>query len=642
MRPLLRAVLRAALLLSVFALALPPAPAHAQGAPEAEEEGPGIRFNGLGRTLIRQVDLGGDLLDTDTTSVESLTDGEFLLDLAVNGQPNDVTEVQAVIRFRNEFGGFFGAGVNVEVRELWARGIVADVLRYRVGDMDVALTPYTLFLSEADGSVNEPEVFVPQKELIYYEEFYTGFNTRRLQGGRLDFGLEFEQGLDALDARVFAARLRTTDFETTPSRFIAGGRVGATSSPFGPYQSRAGLGVNLAHTWDDLDSGNANTGIRNTVVSGDGDLTVIDRDAYALSLVGEGGWSVVKLQNVIEEVTEGPADEDPNGEMPGGEMPGGEMPGGEMPEDEPPTEVVDVTTRTETLIEEDDTFIEIGLAGELKNLGLGLSALFVDVGPEFYSSAAQSKRIDYTRPRSFYNRIGNDRALRPVTLFDLTRDPAVYTFRIADELLQYDPRYNNALPYGRATPNRRGVRLEAAYAQDDVPVEAGLMTAVLREIRGEGTDELKDFLLLRAEADVDIARVIDWDRNLGFTLGVQYENTSRGGEGVEVVDLTSTLVEAGVSVEVYDRLDVLLGTKVRVSDGRDYVPVIENFNDIRDFREPFITDDQEVLLGTGLRYRFTEGIYLTVQYQHFSYSDDATPDDDYTLGQVFALYSMSF
>ena len=37
-----------------------------------------------------------------------------------------------------------------------------------------------------------------------------------------------------------------------------------------------------------------------------------------------------------------------------------------------------------------------------------------------------------------------------------------------------------------------------------------------------------------------------------------------------------------------------------------------------------------------------DGISLTVQYQRFSYGDDATPDDDYTLNQIFALYTMSF
>jgi hypothetical protein len=72
------------------------------------------------------------------------------------------------------------------------------------------------------------------------------------------------------------------------------------------------------------------------------------------------------------------------------------------------------------------------------------------------------------------------------------------------------------------------------------------------------------------------------------------------------------------------------------------VPEYENFNDIRDFPGPFVTDDAERLLGGGLRYRFRDDVYLTVQYQHYRYRDDATPDDDYSVGQVFALYNMFF
>jgi hypothetical protein len=597
-------------LLSALAL-LPASDALAQGAPDADEGGLGVRFNGYGRSLIQQTGLGGDVLDADTIAVENRADGEFLLDLAVNAQPNDVTEVQGVIRIRNEFGGFFGAGATVEVRELWVRGVIADVLRYRAGDMDVALTPYTLFLPEADGVVNAPALFRPLREAIYHDEFYTGFNTRRLQGAKLDFGLAFERGLEAAEARAFVARLRTTDFFDVPNRFIGGGRVAATSSRYGAYGSQVKLGVNLAYTWDDLGTSDGTAGLRNAVVSLDGDLTVLDGDAFDLHLVGEGGRSAVRLERDPAEAE----DEEPPAE-----------------EDEP--------------VEDTDTFVEIGLAATFDGPGVGVSVMFVDVGPEFYSAAAQSKRIDYTRAKSYFNRLGLDRELRGITLFDLTRDQALYTFRIADELMAYDPRYGNALPYGRATPNRRGVRLGAAYAPDAGPLDdaldAALDVALLREIRGQGTDELKDFLLVRAEADVHVGELAGWERALGLTLGTQVERTSRGGDAIEEVDLTSVLFEAGVAAEVYDRLDVLVGAKLRSSSGRDYLPEIVDFNDVRDFRAPFVTDDRESLLGAGLRYRFREGISLTVQVQRFSYGDDATPEDDYHLNQVFALYTMYF
>ena len=601
--------MRATLRPLLIALSLAPwlAPGvFAQGEPEPDADGPGIRFNGLGRSYIQQSDLGGTLVDTDTMTAERLTDGEFVLDLAVNAQPTDAVEVQGTFRLRNEFGGFFGAGATVEIRELWARGIVADRFRYRLGDMNLALTPYTVFLPEEDGVINEPEVFRPQREIIDYEEFYTGNNERRFQGGTLDFGLEFDQGLETTETRVFLARLRATDFRTVPTRLIGGGRLGATTASFGPFGSSATVGANLAYTWDDLESGEANRGIRNAVWTLDADLAVLDRDDLAVRLMGEGGRSYVELTERVD-----------------------------VPEGEPEPDV-------EPLVEDDDTFVEFGLAADLKGPGLTASAMFVDVGPDFYSAAAQSKRVDYTRSLTSYTRIGNDRDVRPISLFDLTRDRALYTFRVADQLMAYDPRYGNVLPYGRATPNRRGVRLGAGYAPEAGFVDASVELSLLREIRGQGTTELKDFVLVRAEADVPIGAIANLGRRVVATLGTQYESTSRGGNEFETVDLTSLLIEAGLSAEVYDRLDVLLGVKTRTSDGRDYVPVIENFNDVRDFPGAFVTDDSETLLGGGLRYRFREGVYLTLQAQTFGYSADATPDADYRIGQVFALYSMSF
>ncbi|MGB3542146.1 hypothetical protein [Rubrivirga sp.] len=606
---------RSALLASLL---LVPA-ALAQDAPQETDVRPGVQFNGLGRAFIQEADLGGRVMDTDTTTAGTLADGEFVLDLAVSAQPNRTTEVQGVLRFRNEFGGFFGSGVTVEVRELWARGVVANALAYRLGDMDLALTPFTVFLPEEDGRVNTPELFEPQKEVVYYEEFYTGQNERRFQGGRFDFGLDVSRGLEAVEVGGFLARLRPTDFTNTPTRLIGGGRIGATTPTIGSFGSQVRAGVNYVSVWDDLESGDANTGIRNHVVTVDADVSLLDRDGLSVSLVGEGGGSVAKRSEELD--LEGEA---------GGGM--GNVEGSDLEDDLEPG----------VLFREADTFIEAGIRAELASRDLEASALFVNVGPDFFSAAAQSKRVDYTRSRGLFNRIGNDRDQRTIGLFDLTRDPSIYTFRLEDQLMAYDPRYGNVLPYGRATPNRRGVRLAAAFEPESGPARAEILVALLREIRGQGTTELKDFALVRAAADVSLSPLIGYSRGLGVTLGLQLENTSRGGEPIEAVDLSSVLIEAGLTAEIYDRLDALVGLKTRTSSGRDYVPQLREFNDVRDFPAPFVTDDSELLAGAGLRYRFGDDIFLTVQYQRYTYGADATPDDDFSIGQVFALYSMDF
>lgn len=563
---------------------------------EQDKKTHAVQFNGLGRAIMNNTDLGGQLLDTDTTTARRLTDGEFLLDLAINAQPGEDFEVQGILRLRNEFGGFFGAGVTVEVRELWARGVIANTIKYRVGDFDHAMTPYTFFLQDEEGIINEAAVFRPQKEVIYYEQFYGDNNQRRVQGAKLDFGLDFPVFLDQMNFSGFIARLRGTDFFTVPSRFTGGGRVDMSTQTLRDSMGlKAKAGFNLAHTWDDLQSGNANQGIRNMVWSVDFDVALLNREKLGVHLRGEAGRSSLAFK----------AD-------------------------------------TAQLFDKGDSFLEAGIMVHLKPQKLKLSAAFIDIGPDFFSTAAQSKRVDFERSKSYFNRIGNDRGLRMPTLFDLSRDRALYTSQLSDRLMAYDPRYANVMPYGKATANRSGLQVGAQYGEADSPIEAEVNAAFLSEIRGQGTFELKSLQQIRATANLNLHKMLDWEKNLRLTLGLQHEQTSRGGQEVEAVDFTSTLAEIGIEAELFSRFDLLLGSRLLFAEGKEYIPLIEQFNEIRDFPSAYVVDDTETLLAAGLRYRFAERTSLTLQVQQFSLGRQATPANDYSIRQVFMLYSMAF
>ncbi len=575
---------------------------------QEEEDNKKVRFNGLGRTNILHTEIDGNIKDTDTSTVNQLSDGEFLLDLAINATPNKVTEIQTILRLRNEFGGFFGAGISVEVRELWARGIIGKKLKYRVGDMDVEMTPYTLFIPLEEGTVNEPEIFQPQKEVIYYEQFYINPHSRRLQGGKLDFGLRSSKIIKDIDMMGFAARIAGTDFFTIPSRFIGGAQLDLVSYKIDSIGFQVDAGANLVHTWDDLQSGEATEGMRNTVLTFDFDVTGYENESFGVHLLGEVGQSMVEFMADSTIV----------------------RPGGE-------DEEIKVAR-----LDEDDYFIEIGAMAELKKLGLELSAMYMDVGPDFFSTGAQSRRIDLTREKTFYNRIGNDRMVRMPNLFDISRDRALYSFQLSDQLMPFDLRYSNTLPYGNATPNRRGLHLAADYKEKMNIVNARVDAYFLEEIRGQGTPELKSFTLLRGAVDFNINQLTGWRNKLQLTLGAQIESTQRDGLEIEQVDLNSNLIELGLQAELFSNFDLLIGAKLFTSEGSDYVPTIEGFNDIQDFPARVVVDDTEQLLAAGLRYRFTEDIYLTAQYQQFSFERATDAVNAYDLRQIFVLYNMNF
>jgi len=255
---------------------------------------------------------------------------------------------------------------------------------------------------------------------------------------------------------------------------------------------------------------------------------------------------------------------------------------------------------------------------------------------------AQSKKIDFDDPKTYYNRIGEDNEVRPVSLFDISRDRAIYTFQISDKLMPYDPRFSNTLPYGPATPNRQGLRFGVEYGGKEDKIEAWLNGAIMKEIRGQGTFELKNFTLLRVAANFNFHKMASWEKVLRLTVGYQYEKTSRNGLEVEQVDLSSNLIDLGFEAELFTDFEVLLGAKLLSAQGSDYIPVIEEFNIVQDFPARFNADDTEQLLAAGLKYTFKEGIYLTLQYQTFSSKMGTNNPDDYDLNQVFILYNMNF
>jgi len=580
----------------------------------ADDEKSKIRFNGLGRTILTQTSIAGDVIEADTNTIDRLTDGEFLLDLAINATPNKNSEVQAIVRLRNEFGGFFGAGMSIEVRELWARGIIADFVKYRVGDMDVVMSPYTLFSPDEEGFVNEPAVFQPLKQVIDYEQFYTDDNTRRLQGAKLDFGLNFGTILEDLDVSTFIAKIRGTDFFTIPNRLVTGGEINFSTVTFNDSLGlKADFGLNLVHTFDDLQSGNAVAGIRNTVATIEYDVTVLDKSNLSLHLSGESGRSNVgRAERQTTIITDEAGEE------------------------------IRREEKNIMISEEDDTFMDVGLTLHLKKQNLTVFAKYIDIGPDFFSTGAQSKRIEYGEDKTYYNRIGTDRNLRQASLFDLSRDRALYTFRTADRLMAYDPRYSNTMPYGDATPNRQGLKFGIHYGEDTDKIAARVDGAFLTEIRGQGTVELKNFNLIKAAADFNLHQFLNWKNTVRATLGVQIETTKRGGLEVEQVDLTSNLIDLGLEVELFPKFDVLLGAKLFTSEGNDYVPQLSGFNEVRDFPGRYIADDQETLLGLGIKYEFKKDIYMTLQYNSFNSELGSDNPNNYNLQQFFVLYNMKF
>ena len=80
--------------------------------------------------------------------------GWNLLDLNPHVNPTPNVEVFAQVRVLNEFGGFFGQGTQVDVRQLRVSGVLNGKVRFNVGDIYLNQSQYTLHAD--DGEVFDP------------------------------------------------------------------------------------------------------------------------------------------------------------------------------------------------------------------------------------------------------------------------------------------------------------------------------------------------------------------------------------------------------------------------------------------------------------------------------------------------------
>ena len=88
-------------------------------------------FFGLGRAVVSNETLN-DTTDKQTSG--ATTNGYTLFDLGVKMQRNEVFKAHAILRVRNEFGGFYGDGVSFDFRELRLGGTIAKKINYEIGE----------------------------------------------------------------------------------------------------------------------------------------------------------------------------------------------------------------------------------------------------------------------------------------------------------------------------------------------------------------------------------------------------------------------------------------------------------------------------------------------------------------------------
>ena len=544
-----------------------------------------IQFVGTARSILNNDDI---LVKDDTITSKSNMGGYALIDLGVNILPNKNTEILGMIRIKNQLGGFYGAGVTFDVRQLYVKGIISNVVRYQLGDINYKLTPFTFYNNDYDDLMQHPQVFNIQKDIVNYETFYKN-NTWRQQGAALDFSLEFSKFLKEIKFNGFINRINVTDFNTVPDRFFTGGNIGIQQS------KNVFVGFNYVSLFDLSGTSQNNSGFNNNVSSINYEVKFDKDNLVETRLFGETGLSNSGYSN---------------------------------------------DTSAPKL---NDFFINMGISNLLKASHLKFSLSYLNVGPNFRSAGAQSKRLNYNNTPSFYDRYTNQQSLRSIGLFDLIRDEKLYNRSInSDGLMAYNPAYNNAMPYGIATFNRQGINAKVNFNDPKKIFNLEIETYILKELIGQGTTKLKSFKIIKTNAELNLKKLISIENNFKITAGFSFQSSIRNSEtNYEEINLNSAIVNSGIEFELYKNIDILAGFIYNQAKGNEILPSRNIYSEVIDFNE-YNINIKELMLGGGLRYRFSDKIYLAALYQNYDNSNKLNSQFSYSMNQFIIIYNMKF
>jgi hypothetical protein len=219
---------------------------------------PKFKVKGGARSLLSNAEITVQDSVPDEVTARKNAGGYALMDLGFNIMPNKNTEIMGMIRINNKFGGFWGAGVTFDVRQLWLKGIIADKVRYQLGDINLKQTPFTFWNHNEDRQVQQPAVFDLQRDIVNYESFYLP-GTWRQQGAAVDFGLESGRLSSEWNFHGYLTRLNATNFGNQPERLHAGTTMSWT------FANALKASYNLSRIFDVKETATSNVLFQNTV-----------------------------------------------------------------------------------------------------------------------------------------------------------------------------------------------------------------------------------------------------------------------------------------------------------------------------------------------------------------------------------------
>ena len=534
-----------------------------------------IRFSGLTRSIISR-----DLNKTDTINPLNSTSGYNLIDLNTHINPLKDIEILAQLRIRNEFGSFFGSGTQITVRQLTAKGVLGNRIKFTIGDMYLKQNKFTLHNYDEELPFFNSDFVSSYRDIVHYENFYTN-NRWRLQGIQTNFSYEFDRFIKTLELDFFITRPRGYQYVSNANRvsdmLLSGGSL------ISKINSNLTFESNYINLFEIPSSGNINISVRNPVIQGGLNYHYDSPQAKLEHNIQAGFSERSWLQfDSLTNYTVG-------------------------------------------------MFSEFSSSYTKKDSSLGFSFGGRYVDPNFRSSGSQTRRINFNdNTPSVYPEYTSNELQRPISVFDIISDPTIYNQDLSTNLMGFNPIYSNSLPFGDATPNRLGVFAKFNLISKNKFLELNFNSSYFEEVIGQGSLLKRNFVLLSGNTKFNLHEIFGLNKKLSVSVSIVDETTKRSSSNAENVNLISRQLNFSSSIETLDDLFIQLGYKSFNSEGNEYLTNRSAYGNIQGFT-PINYNQNDNMYIAGLKYKFRPNVYLNLQYNLWgtNFNDSNIPDFKY-------------
>ena len=229
--------------------------------------------------------------------------------------------------------------------------------------------------------------------------------------------------------------------------------------------------------------------------------------------------------------------------------------------------------------------------------------------------------------------------IRPTSVFDLLSDYRLYNQELSGVLMDFNPVYSNAFPYGEATPNRNGFFLKTKINNSSNFFFSKINVGFFSEVIGQGTKDKRNFRLIKGMLKINLHQSLNLEKELSITISSQSEFTKRNGDAISSVDLFSHHLNASIKAELVKNYFLKTSIKQLSASGNEFLTQRDNYGNINYFTSIDV-DQKDHLISLEMLYHFRRNVYANLQYNWWGMKFTNQDFIDYNYNRLMLILSV--